>query len=312
MIYMLGSGVAKAAPDFDNPKGLSLNSVYKWIYGIETQQTETDDSEDGTGTCRASAAVGQYHGVVVNSRLIIVKHSSTISSFLDAILQMVLDAEKRSGNKVTVITAGFIPATGPNQFVDQNAEHLRSLLNRLLKRQVVVVAAAGENEEAYEPLQVRTVPAKWSTDSELNIITVGSVNARPDQGGAAASFSPIGDAITVSAPGDVVCATKNPNQMSRLTGWNPRVVPKVGGTGAAAAMTGGLAAYFLSLKDLGLVISGQYPHIPKAVKDVITYFAYSRNAGNPLAIANGVAEWDFAKIKRDLWKLWGFRLDEFV
>ena len=314
-VYMLGYGIRKEADDFlrhtpgENPTSIIDN----WIYGIEAAQTQTDDSQSGAGTCRASLAVGLFQGVVENSRLIVVKHVATTSSFIDAIMQTLRNIEdanktlKAKGNRVVIINAGFIPKpvpdpNDPTKNIDRNAEILKSLLQKLVfEQQVVVVAAAGQNAVPGQPLGVRTVPALWSTDPELDIITTGAVRTSQTSDGIPTAFSPNGNAITISAPGTVTCASKNPSEFQQ---WAGPEKPELGGTGAAAAITGGLAAYFLSLEDLGPLIRRQSPLIPKAVKDVITYFAYPRSAPYPLAVANGAQQWNFPKIEQDLLKIW--------
>ena len=238
-----------------------------------------------------------------NSRLTVVKHANSISSLLDAISLVQQDTlnPATKGRVVMVIPIGFILDTEDTNKVDIHAEQLRILMAKLiLEQQVVVVAGAGEKDEFNQLSNVRTVPAIWSQDPQLNIITTGAVISNPSAYGQALSFSPKGNAITVNAPGDVQRASTDRDTVQRLAGDNPLV----GGTRAAAAMTGGLAAYFLSLEGLGDLIRPQRPFIAKAVRDVIVYFAFPRGNGNPFAIANGVKQWDFPKIERDLRKIW--------
>ena len=306
-IYMLGRGVFKAAPDFVRERvgSPSTSMIAKYIYAIGSRQTETDDSPNGSGTCRASVAAGQIHGVVDRSPIIVVKHISEISSLLDAILKTALDIQntaKTKGYTVVVIDKGFMPEN------DENERRLRLLMRKLIfELRVVVVVAAGEEETQGQifPRRVYHVPQIWSLDKELNLITVGAVNSdpAPQLHGVITDMTLVGDAITVSAPADVECASKGLS----VTSWlSVRTQPNLGGTGASAAMVGGLAAYFLSLEDLGEFIRAtQGPFIQKAVRDVLVYFAFSRRTGlNPPAISNGVHQWDFPRIRDDLLKIW--------
>lgn len=301
-IYMFGSGVRESAADFrrkiSDTKSTSI--IDRWIFAMQTDRTREDDSYRGSGTCRTSVGVGKYHGVVENSRLVVVKCATSLSSFLDGIVQTKLDIEMTGlsarGFTVVSIDRGFLPRG------DEHERQLKVLMRRLtLELQVVVVAESGQDMAA---MNVDQIPALWSLDDRTNIITAGAILSRPGElWGRSTVMTKKGPAITVSAPGDVYCAAHGRDDRDH-TADRTEYNPSLGGTPAAGGMVAGLAAYFLSLEDLGPLIRAQSPFIVKAVKDVIVYFAFPRFDGGPLAIGNGVKGWNFKKIKADLEKIW--------
>lgn len=302
-IYMFGSGVRESAADFRRQISdtESTSIIDKWIFAMQTDQTREDDSFQGSGTCRTSVGVGKYHGVVENSRLVVVKCAISLSSFLDGIVKTKLDIESTGlgarGFTVVSIDRGFLPRG------DEHERQLKVLMRRLtLELQVVVVAQSGQDNMYAR--DVDQIPALWSLDDRTNIITAGAILSRPGElWGRRTIMTKEGPAITVSAPGDVYCAARGGDDRDH-TPHRSEHHPNLGGTPAAGAMVAGLAAYFLSLEDLGPLIRAQSPFIVKAVKDVIVYFAFPRFEGGPLAIGNGVKGWNFKKIKADLEKIW--------
>lgn len=98
-----------------------------------------------------------------------------------------------------------------------------------------------------------------------------------DEAGVQLADSSRGPQVTISAPGHVLCADNQP-------GPNYQVISGTSFTGPAVA---GLAAYFLSLHDVGPMLRNRPTElIPAAVKDYIVEAAYVRPGSTLLSIWN--------------------------
>lgn len=139
--------------------------------------------------------------------------------------------------------------------------------------QVVLVAAAGDDYEK-DNSQVNTYPAAYSSE-QVPMITVGALDPSSGQ---KTTWTQDGAAVTIYAPGIGSCAGNGVG--------DPTPIASVG-TNLAMAHTAGLAAYFLSLADVGNMIKSK-TDIPRALRDYIVRRGYNRVAG-VLGIWNGLS-----------------------
>lgn len=149
-------------------------------------------------------------------------------------------------------------------------ELIRTLVNEL---QVVLVAAAGDDYDK-DNSKVNTYPAAYSSE-QLPMITVGALDPSSGQ---KTPWTQDGTAVSIYAPGLGSCAGNGVG--------NPTPIVSVGSS-LAMAHTAGLAAYFLSLVDVGNMIK-QKANIPRALRDYIVRRGYNRVAG-VLGIWNGLS-----------------------
>lgn len=149
-------------------------------------------------------------------------------------------------------------------------ELIHTLVNEL---QVVLVAAAGDDYEK-DNSRVDTYPAAYSSE-QVPMITVGALDPTS---GEKTPWTQDGTAVTIYAPGLGSCAGNgvgNPTQIASV------------GSNLAMAHTAGLAAYFLSLADVGSMIK-QKTNIPRELRNYIVRRGYNRVAG-VLGIWNGLS-----------------------
>lgn len=147
---------------------------------------------------------------------------------------------------------------------------IHTLVNEL---QVVLVAAAGDDFDK-DNSAVDTYPAAYSSD-QVPMITVGALDPSSGQKTAWAQGGP---AVSIYAPGIGSCAANEAG--------NPTPIVTVGSS-LAMAHTAGLAAYFLSLADVGNMIK-QNANIPRALSNYIVRRGYNRVSG-VLGIWNGLS-----------------------
>ena len=139
--------------------------------------------------------------------------------------------------------------------------------------QVVLVAAAGDDFEK-DNSEVDTYPAAYSSD-QVPMITVGALDPSSGQ---KTFWAQSGSAVSIYAPGIGSCAANGPGR--------PTPIETIGSS-LAMAHTAGLAAYFLSLADVGNMIK-RNANIPRALSDYIVRRGYNRVAG-VLGIWNGLS-----------------------
>lgn len=149
-------------------------------------------------------------------------------------------------------------------------ELIHTLVNEL---QVVLVAGAGDDYEKVNS-DVDAYPAAYSSD-QLPMITVGALDPNSGQ---KTPWAQDGSAVSIYAPGIGSCAANGAGNPTPIVGL---------GSSLAMAHTAGLAAYFLSLADVGNMIK-QNANIPIALRDYIVKRGYKRVAG-VLGIWNGLS-----------------------
>lgn len=153
-------------------------------------------------------------------------------------------------------------------------EGLQPLISRLANDfQAVIVTSAGfKSEDTFADID--TYPALLSRTND--IITMGNVIASiGPNNGARYNWSPGGDVLTVSAPGNAACM-----------GLGLVLVVEALGNHILTGIVSGLVAYFLSLPDLGTRLRRKYK-TPKAAIDYLRSMWYRRYAAEE-SVWNGL------------------------
>lgn len=307
-IYLLERGYDSAGLD-----ELAGQEV-QWIYASGTSSSEMGESNNQIGTCAASKILGRNFGVMKGREveLTIVKIAPEVSSFLDA-LGKIIEKLKRwlgvkqpvGGYAIVCIHYGwreYSPTAGQdtrNAFENQmvaaiTASQMERLISELVRMNVVIVTASGQDERNDFPDTIDLLPAKFASDHD--IITVGAVYATddPETNGRRYGWSHGAENVVVSAPGSGMCASRT----------HPSGFQVADGTGISTTIVTGLVAYYLSLPDLGNHLRG-FDDIPQAVIQYLEYKSYPR-FGAVQSIWNGL---DPQSTKTE-WQYWlGLRKD---
>lgn len=276
MVYVIASGLEVQDMEFNRARR-------RWIYGLGVVETETDASNPLTeryGTCLAQKIAGKTFGVAKQSDLVIVKTLSNAASFIDALSKIIFDLDSRKSKGLRTKGRSVISFAGSIKPRSKFEEailvvELQPLISKLVNDfQAVFVTSAGFNSEDTFA-DIDTYPALLSRTND--IITVGSVIASiGPNNGARYSWSPGGDAMTVSAPGNAACMG---------FGWGYLVVEALGNH-ISTGIVSGLVAYFLSLPDLGERLRRKY-RTPKAVIGYLRSMSYRRYAAEE-SVWNGL------------------------
>lgn len=267
-VYVIDTGLDGLANDFIKKVGI------RWINADDVQGIQRDeDRVTGHGTCMASKIAGEYYGVAKASSLIIVKISSFIGSFLDALGKIIVDLQqfgKKKSRGLTVINVSgtwSAPLT-PQAETRPDAARMLELIAKLVgDYEVVVVTQAGSSTGTVQAEygDVDTWPALLS--ERYPIITVGAVSSdynNPEYG-KRFPWSLGGNAISVSAPGNGICTQLNGN-----VGYSE-------GSSFAGAVVSGLVAYFLSIPQLNIYFrSLPAGTLPGVVRDYVKRLEYKR------------------------------------
>ena len=190
----------------------------------------------------ASKALGPNLGVASKSHLIVLKATGSSADNIWAYQQAKDDiiAKGRRGKAVVAIARGA-SIVYPGIENTTPFREIKPILQSMFPEDIVVVTSSGNLGELPGHEEVDSPPKIWSADT-YPLIVVGAVD---NQGkvalnpGKTKSFSQGGPKVTVWAPGkDVTCAAHDQNGNKLDTGTSP-----------ASAMTAGLVAYFLSLRE---------------------------------------------------------------
>lgn len=242
------------------------------IYGLDT--SELPEADDFYGTCYTSKIVGSTCGVARNAKVILAKVSSEVGSLIDVMVQIVnyLNERFRLGETI----AGYYVMSIMTQWDNDDwdvAEMFEELLTLLTGYfQVVVVVPAGD-DQTFRNSDIIRWPA--SAESRFDIIVVGAVDIST---GRTYSFSRGGPFLSILAPGMVRCARNHAG----------RLYMKTRGTKPAAAQVAGLAAYLLSLDDIGQTLRRTRLNIPQRVKLYMKFMSSKKSSDNIPAIWNQI------------------------
>lgn len=200
-MYVMGSGL-----DLTSYEEYWLTPA--WIFAVDVPETTIDEEEQGHGSCMVSKIGGIMFGVAKKPQLKIVKTTSTIASFINALGRVQRDTNKNRADEIVV----YMPHNwNPPDNQDNNPiiVAMKRLLWSLVESQVVIIVDAGDLEDT----ESVGIPAAFSL--QYAMIIVGAVEAGYDststpyiQYGAKPEWSGGEKAITVRAPGNGICSQK--------------------------------------------------------------------------------------------------------
>lgn len=221
------------------------------------------DDYDNLGTCRTSKIVGRTLGVARRAKVIVTKVARSLSSLSDVFVQIANYLNRKRVRRENVqgyhVMSIMIQWDNTDPQMTQRFEEMFDLLVR--EFQLVVVVPAG-NDDTNQNSDIIRWPAV--AERRHDIIVVGAVRSKT---GTTASFSRGGPFLSVNAPGLVTCARNQAGSDDMMRR----------GTDVAAALVAGLAAYLLSLDDVGPNLRDMLVPIPRRVKDyVMTTASYKR------------------------------------
>lgn len=226
---------------------------------------------DPVSTCHASKMVGRTYGVARRAKVKVVNVADEPGSFLDGLSQVTryltrkhLRRERYRGYHVMSIMHQWDYVGALLTFEFEGL--IVNLINML---QLVIVVQAGQ-DQSNQNSDINTWPGTAAGRHE--IIVVGAVDVET---GRSFDFSRGGPFLTVNAPGEVRCADQPGTYF---------------GTDVASAEATALIAYFLSLRDIGPTLRGEYNNIPSKVKKFIQEVSYTRTNGDFPAVWNRLPE----------------------
>lgn len=262
-IILIGGGVRR---DHDEFRSGGRNLISMYMNGMDADILQDDYT--GVGTCLASKLVSPSYGVGKDMEMIIAKVAGTIGSLLNMLENIIwfFKGLKKEGRQIKgyyVLTMG---SHWPDP-KDYSSTRLQRIIRLLLVRyEVVVVVAAGEDRtRSFAPID--EIPGIFSTRAGTrDLITVGAVTSD----GRVCPWSKGGDALSILAPGYVLCASyKGPNENQLDLGTN-----------VATIQTASLAGYYLSRRQIGYLIRQDPAGVPHAAKAWIKTNSQERIMGN--------------------------------
>lgn len=271
-VYIIDSGANPTHPEFRS------RVIKRWIYAFDCGPPESDYNLDGHGSCVASKVAGVESGVAKKASLVIVKTKPNVSSSLDGLMKVINDLRKREtaggevvpGYNVVTIAWRIKLQQGEGALIQ---ERLTGLINKMIKLYgLVIVTAASKDRPG-----IRNFDFPASLVDSLPIIEVGAADSKTGKTLTWSRGHPV--SLPVTAPGVVLCAG-GAEEGDHLV--------KRHGSSFAAATVAGLAAYFLSLDDVGPMLRNDPKNVPNAVKEYILKTAYIRPGATDRSIWNGV------------------------
>lgn len=268
-VYVIDVGAEPSNSEF------SSGVIERWLFAYDTYTTQKEVryKRTGHGSCVASKVAGKQCGVAKKTSLIIVKTTYELSSFIDGITEVLNDVRRlaiagsfKPGYNVVTMQRSF---RGPKEVDKWSKVQITRMISKLISKYgIVFVNSAGNTG-----MEAGTVGFPASLSPQLPIIVVGST----DDDGIQVATSSRGHQVTVSAPGLVLCADNEAGVTFQYTS----------GTSFAAPAVAGLAAYYLSVHDIGSMLRNRPTElIPQAVKDYIVKTAYVRPGSNVLSVWN--------------------------
>lgn len=263
-VFTIDTGLEQSLPDFDG-------IILKWIFAVDVITQPTDSDGSGRGSCIASKIGGKIFGVDKRAVLIPVKASRSLGSLLDGIAKVVREFTRMETARIPImgwnvvhIAGGWKGPSSPPEMAEVIfAKHMQEQIEKLLSLGVIVVVSAGE-DRSINFGEIRSWPAVLAASPTIPIITVGGVQSEPgEEFGKRFGWSPGGDALTVSGPGNGKCANEKGDFMSAH------------GTDFASAVVAGLISYFLSIPVLQQHFI-EMANYPAAVRDYLVSLSVRR------------------------------------
>ena len=271
-VYLIDTGLNELNADL-------VSTRVEKLYALGTGPIYSDPNLEFHGSCMASLITGKRYGVSKHAELILVKVAQSVASFLDGLSKTVEHVRQQVEAKKTV--RGYTVVNISWAFTEDDCsilcqEEMEQYIQELAETyQIVVVVSAGQDfRSGVMYPNVSKWPALFSLTTD--IITVGAIQVTDgEDNGKRYEWSPGGNALTVSAPGEGKCATALPGSV-----WGSSL-----GTSVAAATVTGLVAYFMSL-PVGEHLRG-FENFPMAMINYIVLQSYPR-FGAEEAISNGL------------------------
>lgn len=282
--------------DPNHPELQALQIDWDWAFDEKREMTDTgvedpEGNKRGYGTCIASVVGGHTTGVLPTlEHLSIVKVGGTAASLLDGVGKIVMDIKESNDNGQPSKGRTVLGLAGELDFPnDEEGRYYIARFGDLMHTlvdiyQVVVVTAAGIDMSGSTFSNINNWPSLFSP--VYDILTVGSVMPSQDlRNGMRYPWSKGGPLLRLNAPGRSFCADLN-NQLMDTEGGH-----------ISMAMVTGLAAYFLSLPDVGRLLRSQ-DHTPRALIQYMQLMSYAKYEGtesvwNGLNYQSSVAEYPF-------------------
>lgn len=263
-VFTIDTGLEQSLPDFEG-------IIFKWIFALDVINQPTDSDGSGRGSCVASKIGGKVFGVDKKAVLIPVKANRSLGSLMDALGKVVREFTLMNAQRIPIkgwnvvhIAGGWKgPSSPPERAEVIWAKHMQEQIQRLLSLGVIVVVSAGE-DNSINYGEIKSWPAVLAASPAIPIITVGGVQSQSgEEFGKRFGWSPGGDALTVSAPGNGKCANEKGDFMSAY------------GTDFASAVVAGLISYFLSIPVLQQYFVEKVNY-PAAVRDYLVSLSVRR------------------------------------
>ncbi|KAK2046768.1 subtilisin-like protein [Colletotrichum somersetense] len=263
-VYIIDTGADPGHQEYTRAPGNK-----RWIHIPEDPKPqETDDLAAGHGTCVQSLVNGPQFGAAKDADVVIVKIPQPKKSYytMDALDLVMQDITARNLKGKAVVTMSLVEYAIDIQqsnklgkpvlkdFWKYKFFRLEKQLEQLIKLDVPVVAAAGNQGDEYE--HISTLPGKFAT--KMDIITVGAM--QPNGSRWYRSEGGI-DEVTVLAAARVECAV--PGSVWE-TGYRT-------GTSYAAPRVAGMIATWLSSPQYGKRLRSKgkvAANVKKLVKDL--------------------------------------------
>ena len=287
-VYIIDSGANPTHPEFRS------GVIKRWIYTFDSVPVESDHHIDGHGSCIASKIAGVESGVAKKASLVIVKAMPEVSSSLDALMKVINDLRKRGlaggdfipGYNVLTISWRIELRQGAGSLIQ---ERLTSLISKMVFSYGLVIVSAASKD----PPTVNKFDFPASLVVSLPIIEVGAADSKNGKTFPWSRGDPL--SLPVIAPGVVLCVgtgtglpgAGGDSRVGGVGGGENNLVEQQGSSFAAASVAG-LAAYFLSLEDVGSMLRKDPENVPNAVKEYILKLAYIRPGARDRSIWNGL------------------------
>ncbi|KAH6886908.1 peptidase S8/S53 domain-containing protein [Thelonectria olida] len=262
-IYVIDTG---ANPE--NPEWSGMPGTKEFIFPPSVPAIESDFLNHGS--CVASKATGPKFGTAKNANIVMLKLPADLhmSAIFASLVEVSNDVYQKGLAGKAVINMSLGSRIGDK--VADTREAYKLLLASIIMEDIVIVTASG-NDAQYGIYDVSDYPALFVKD--MDIVVVGAV----DKDGYREFYSQgSGDQLTVSAPGNVDCASGRNDGDTELYG-----------TSFAAPAVAGVIAVWLSQEQYKtqLQVPGK---VVANVKSLLQSLAYERVEGEPPVVWNGV------------------------
>ncbi|KAH8734200.1 peptidase S8/S53 domain-containing protein [Ilyonectria robusta] len=264
-IYIIDTGA-----NAQHSEWLGMSGNKRFMFPI-TAPVHSDPKDHGS--CIASKAAGPKYGAAKNANVVMIplsenrKVTDMVPALIKALTAVEEDVIKKGLKGKAVVNMSFEMSKWIYQM--QIVQDYKKKVASLLKNDIVLVACSGNFRVLDE--QIDRYPALFGKD--LDLVVVGAV----DKDGKRTQYSQGSeDQLTVSAPGDVLCASGKDNTVAQKSG-----------TSFATATISGVIAVFLSQPEYKAKLQKR-GKVAANVKSLLKAMAYPRVKDEPAVVWNGV------------------------